>query len=85
MLSPKRFEWSVFLDPLYIFLVVISDRLQATLHDRLDLVESLVHSGALTVAEDIEEELTETSEQLVRQTARYEELQKKKLEEPGAS
>ncbi len=56
---------------------------QITLNALPELLEEIVHPGALESRGQIAEDLTEMREQLRKQVARVRELRVKKVEEPG--
>ena len=52
-------------------------------HERLDLVETILHPGALNIREQIGEDVHEMIEQLEKQTERLKELKEKKEADPS--
>lgn len=58
---------------------------QAALHEKDDLVESVIHPSLLETQNVIMEDIAEIEEQMSKQTARLEELKVLKVEQPGES
>lgn len=56
---------------------------QTTFHSRVDLLEEIIHPGALESRSQIAEELSEMRDQLRKQVQRIRELRVRKVEEPG--
>ena len=62
----------------------MNDPMQIALHRRQELMEEIVHPGALECRARIAEEIGEMREQLRKQLIRVRELRVRKVEEPGA-
>ncbi|KAF8340348.1 IKI3 family-domain-containing protein [Cantharellus anzutake] len=55
----------------------------AYLHAKPELVTTIIHPNVLVLREEIGDEIDEARDQLAKQSSRFVELQRKKLEEPG--
>lgn len=56
---------------------------QTYLNENPGLVNTIIHPNVLILREEISDEVEEAKDQLAKQSARFVELQQKKLEEPG--
>lgn len=56
---------------------------QCAQHGRLDLIETVLHPGALELRDFIGEDVKELVDQLTKQTERLFELREKKATDPG--
>ncbi len=67
----------------YVRFSLIVTHQQIYLNEKPELVGTVIHPNVLILREEISDEVEEAKDQLAKQSARFVELQRKKLEEPG--